>query len=78
MTMKDYFSMLKSSVMSQCPAGLLIRVQPNTYIEKTEHFLDIIALGKGKGTVEQRLQYARGMGNSAKLCRHLLCCLWVT
>jgi hypothetical protein len=38
MTMKDYFSMLKSSVMPQCPAGMLIRVQPNTYIEKTEHF----------------------------------------
>jgi hypothetical protein len=38
MTMKDYFSMLKSSVMLECPAGLLIRVQPNTYIEKTEHF----------------------------------------
>jgi hypothetical protein len=38
MTMMDYFSMLKSSVMLQCPAGLLIRVQPNTYIEKTEHF----------------------------------------
>jgi hypothetical protein len=39
MTMKDYFSMLKSSVMPECPAGLLIRVQPNTYMEKTEHFL---------------------------------------
>jgi hypothetical protein len=25
MTMKDYFSMLKSSVMPQCPAGLLIK-----------------------------------------------------
>jgi hypothetical protein len=56
MTMKDCFSMLKSSVMPKCPAGLLIRVQPNTYIEKPDN---------GKGTAEQRLQYARGMGNSA-------------
>jgi hypothetical protein len=72
MTMKDYFSMLKSSVMPQCPAGLLIKVQPNTYIEKTEHFWT--AFGKGNGTAEQRLQYARGMGNSDKLCWHLLCC----
>jgi hypothetical protein len=38
MTMKDYFSMLKSSAMPDCPAGLLFRVQPNTYIKKTEHF----------------------------------------
>jgi hypothetical protein len=37
-TMKDYFSMLRSSVPPQCTEGLLIRVQPNTYIEKTEHF----------------------------------------
>jgi hypothetical protein len=27
--------------------------------------MDSIALGKGKGMAEQRLQYARGMGNSA-------------
>jgi hypothetical protein len=54
MTMKDYFSMLQSSVMPQCPAGLLIRVQPNTYIEKTEHFWTAFALGKGKGMAEQR------------------------
>jgi hypothetical protein len=27
-TMKDYFSMLKSSVLLQCTEGLLIRVQP--------------------------------------------------
>jgi hypothetical protein len=32
MTMKDYFSMLKSSVMPQCPAGLLITVQPSKHI----------------------------------------------
>jgi hypothetical protein len=38
LTIKDYFSMLKSSVPLQCTEGLLIRVQPNTYIEKTEHF----------------------------------------
>ncbi len=29
--------MLKSSVLPQCTEGLLIRVQPNTYIEKPEH-----------------------------------------
>jgi hypothetical protein len=29
-TMKDYFSMLMSSVLPQCTEGLLIRVQPNT------------------------------------------------
>jgi hypothetical protein len=29
-TIKDYFSMLKSSVLMQCTEGLLIRVQPNT------------------------------------------------
>jgi hypothetical protein len=46
MTMKDYFSMLKSSVMLECPAGLLIRVQPNTYIEKTEHFQTSLHLVK--------------------------------
>jgi hypothetical protein len=50
--MKDYFSMLKSSVMPQCPACLCIRVQPNTYIKKTEHLLlvSILVVGKGKGT----------------------------
>jgi hypothetical protein len=37
-TMTDHVSMLKSSVPPQCTEGLLIRVQPNTYIEKTEHF----------------------------------------
>jgi hypothetical protein len=37
-TMKDHFSMSKSSVPLECTEGLLIRVQPNTYIEKTEHF----------------------------------------
>jgi hypothetical protein len=66
-TMKDYFSMLKSSVPPQCTEGLLtIRVQPNTYIEKTEHFRTASHLVKqSKGTAEQRLQYPRGMGNSA-------------
>jgi hypothetical protein len=46
MTMKDYFSVLKSSVMLECPAGLLIRVQPDTYIEKTEHFWTSLHLVK--------------------------------
>jgi hypothetical protein len=64
-TMKDYFSMLKSSVPLQCTEGLLIRVQPNTYIEKTEHFWTASHLVKQKRTAEQRLQYPRGMGNSA-------------
>jgi hypothetical protein len=36
--MKDYFLMLKCSALPQCTEGLLIRVPPNTYIEKTEHF----------------------------------------
>jgi hypothetical protein len=49
MTMKDYFSMVKSSVMPQCPAGLLIRVQPNTYIEKNEHFWTALHLVKERG-----------------------------
>jgi hypothetical protein len=49
MTMKDYFSMLKSSVMPQCPAGFLIRVQPNTYIEKTEHFWTALHSLKERG-----------------------------
>jgi hypothetical protein len=75
-TMKDYFSMLNSSVPLQCTEGLIIRVQPNTYIEKTEHFWTALHLVKER-VAEQRLQQPRGMGNSAKLCRHLLCCLWV-
>jgi hypothetical protein len=41
--------MLQSSVMPQCPAGLLIRVQPNTYIEKTEHFWTALHLVKERG-----------------------------
>jgi hypothetical protein len=49
MTMKDYFSILKSSVLLECPAGLLIRVQPNTYIEKTEHFWTSSHLVKERG-----------------------------
>jgi hypothetical protein len=53
MTMKDYFSMLKSSVMLQCPAGLLIRVQPNTYIEKTEHFRTASDLVRERGQLNK-------------------------
>jgi hypothetical protein len=53
MTMKDYFSMLKSSVMLQCPACLLIRVQPNTYIEKNEHFWTASHLVKERGWLKQ-------------------------
>jgi hypothetical protein len=53
MTMKDYFSMLKSSVMPECPAGLLIRVQPNTYIEKTEHFWTSLHLVKERGQLNK-------------------------
>jgi hypothetical protein len=37
-TMKDYFSMLKSSVPTPCTEGLLIRVQPNKYIENSAYF----------------------------------------
>jgi hypothetical protein len=48
-TMKDYFSMLKSSVLPECTEGLLIRVQPNTYIEKTEHFQTASHLVKQRG-----------------------------
>jgi hypothetical protein len=48
-TMKDYFYMLKSSEIPQCPAGLLIRVQTNTYIEKTEHFWTASHLVKERG-----------------------------
>jgi hypothetical protein len=53
MTMKDYFSMLKSSVMPECPSGLLIRVQPNTYIEKTEHFRTSLHLEKERGQLNK-------------------------
>jgi hypothetical protein len=53
MTMKDYFSMLKSSVMLECPAGLLISVQPNTYIEKTEHFRMSSHLVKERGRLNK-------------------------
>jgi hypothetical protein len=53
MTMKDYFSMLKSSVMPQCPAGLLIREQPNTYIEKTEHFWTALHFAKERGQLNK-------------------------
>ncbi len=35
--------------MLDCPAGLLIRVQPNTYIEKTEHFWTSLHLVKERG-----------------------------
>jgi hypothetical protein len=48
-TLKDYFSMLNSSVPPQCTEGLLIRVQPNTYIEKTEHFWTALHLVKQRG-----------------------------
>jgi hypothetical protein len=48
-TMKDYFFMLKSSVPPQCTEGLLIRVQPNTYIEKPEHFRTALHLVKQRG-----------------------------
>jgi hypothetical protein len=54
MTMKDYFSMLKSSVMLQCSACLLIRVQPNTYIEKNEAFWTALHLVKERGQLEQQ------------------------
>jgi hypothetical protein len=47
--MKVYFSMLNSSVLPQCTEGLLIRVQPNTYIEKTEHFRTALHLVKQRG-----------------------------
>jgi hypothetical protein len=51
--MKDYFSMLKSSVLPQCTEGLLIRVQPNTYIEKTEHFQTALHLVKQRGQLNK-------------------------
>jgi hypothetical protein len=53
MTMKDYFSMLKSSVMPECPTGLLMTVQPNTYIEKTEHFWTSLHLVKERGQLNE-------------------------
>jgi hypothetical protein len=53
MNRKDYFSMLKSSVMPECPAGLLIRVQPNTHIEKTEHFRTSLHLVKERGQLNK-------------------------
>jgi hypothetical protein len=52
-TIKDYFSMLKSSVPPQCTEGLLIRVQPNTYIEKTEHFRTASHLVKQRGRLNK-------------------------
>jgi hypothetical protein len=53
MIIKDYFSMLKSSVMPECPAGLLIKVQPSTYIEKTEHFQTSLHLVKERGQLNK-------------------------
>jgi hypothetical protein len=52
-TMKDYFSMSKSSVPPECTEGLLIRVQPNTYIEKTEHFWTASHLVKQRGQLNK-------------------------
>jgi hypothetical protein len=45
--------MLKSSVLPQCTEGLLIRVQPNTYIEKTEHFRTASHLVKQRGQLNK-------------------------
>jgi hypothetical protein len=53
MNRKDYFSMLKSSVIPKCPAGLLIWVQPNTHIEKTEHFWTSLHLVKERGQLNK-------------------------
>jgi hypothetical protein len=39
--------------MLQCPAGLLIRVQPNTYIEKTEHLWTALHLVKERGQLNK-------------------------
>jgi hypothetical protein len=39
--------------MLECPAGLLIRVQPNTYIEKTEHFWTSLHLLKERGQLNK-------------------------
>jgi hypothetical protein len=52
-TMKDYFSMSKSSVSPEGAEGLLIRVQPNTYIEKTEHFRTALHLVKQRGQLNK-------------------------
>jgi hypothetical protein len=52
-TLKDYFSMSNSSVPPQCTEGLLIRVQPNTYIEKTEHFRTALHLVKQRGQLNK-------------------------
>jgi hypothetical protein len=52
-TMKDYFSMSKNSVPPQCTEGLLIRVQPNTYIEKTEHSWTASHLVKQRGRLNK-------------------------
>jgi hypothetical protein len=45
--------MLKSSVLPQCTEGLLIRVQPSTYIEKTEHFWTASHLVKQRGQLNK-------------------------
>jgi hypothetical protein len=45
--------MSKSSVPPQCTEGLLIRVQPNTYIEKTEHFWTASNLVKQRGRLNK-------------------------
>jgi hypothetical protein len=52
-TMNDSFPMFKSSVLPQCTEGLLIRVQPNTYIEKTEHFWTASHLVKQRGRLNK-------------------------
>jgi hypothetical protein len=39
--------------MLQCPAGLLIRVQPSTYIEKTEHLWTALHLVKERGQLNK-------------------------
>jgi hypothetical protein len=45
--------MSNSSVPPQCTEGLLIRVQPNTYIEKTEHFRTASHLVKQRGQLNK-------------------------
>jgi hypothetical protein len=70
--------MLKSSVMPECPAGLLIRVQPNTYIEKTEHFQTALHLVKVRGQLNKGYNTQEVWEiQPRQLCWHLLCCLWV-
>jgi hypothetical protein len=65
-TMKDYFSMSKSSVLPEGTEGLLIRVQPNTYIEKTEHFRTASHLVKQRGQLNKGYNTQEvAMGNSA-------------